>query len=83
MIGKRVYPHETGQLVKYLDQQGSYGHDASGEWWAHAPAPGCPIAALSDHQITEHEDGTISVSPSILWEGKYHGYLQRGVWIES
>lgn len=32
------------------------------------------------------EDGTITVSPSILishWEGRsWHGYLERGVWRE-
>lgn len=37
------------------------------------------------HTITEHEDGTVSVSPSILATiadhgHDWHGYLERGVW---
>jgi hypothetical protein len=38
------------------------------------------------HTIVEHEDGTITVSPSILVTGshgkQWHGYLERGVWRE-
>lgn len=30
--------------------------------------------------ITEHDDGTISVTPSIMDPGGWHGYLTRGVW---
>jgi hypothetical protein len=40
-----------------------------------------------DHTVTEHEDGTITVSPSILDErpgcGTYHGWLERGVWRDA
>lgn len=45
---------------------------------------------LQRHEVTEHEDGTITVSPSILIQtsndgGKtmvelWHGWLERGVW---
>lgn len=42
---------------------------------------------LSQHTVTEHDDGTITVEPSILvdWprEGaprRYHGFLRNGVW---
>lgn len=37
---------------------------------------------LSQHDVVEHEDGTITVSPSILLEGTHHrhGYLRRGIW---
>jgi len=42
---------------------------------------------LGNHDVVEHEDGTITVSPSILvsspQEGElWHGYLERGVWRE-
>ena len=38
-------------------------------------------------RTTEHDDGTITVSPSILMTsdnpaGAWHGYLERGVWQE-
>ncbi len=48
------------------------------------PAPGGPIWGL-----TEHDDGTITLSPSILLSASppvdlvgWHGYLERGVWRE-
>lgn len=44
------------------------------------------VANLDAHEVTEHEDGTITVSPSILikhYDGStWHGYLERGIWRE-
>jgi len=37
------------------------------------------------HQVAEHEDGSITVSPSIACDNgisHWHGYLERGVWRE-
>jgi hypothetical protein len=80
--GKRVYltgddlPHEMGDYGKALD----------GNWYCRIPASGFGIGKLSAHQVVEHEDGTITVSPSILATGtrgrQWHGYLERGVWRE-
>lgn len=46
--------------------------------------PNGHIGGLANHEVIEHEDGTISVSPSILvsdGSGElYHGFLKRGVW---
>lgn len=63
-------------------EEGGYGK-FRGEWYVRPP--GIPFAArLSEHTVTEHDDGTITVSPSILYEGgsdyNYHGYLEHGVW---
>jgi hypothetical protein len=48
--------------------------------------PNCGVGGLGNHEITEHEDGTITVSPSILMTGhlgnKRHGYLTKGMWTE-
>jgi hypothetical protein len=51
--------------------------------------PGCGLATLRAHMVEEHEDGTISATPSILVtsrrDGKNvqrHGYLTHGVWTE-
>lgn len=63
---------------------GDYWKKGEGIWgiWP----PGMKEAArISKHTITEHEDGTITVSPSILFDSpdyKWHGYLERGVWRE-
>lgn len=42
------------------------------------------IGTIGTHTVTEHEDGTITVSPSIAPgprnPGGWHGFLERGVW---
>lgn len=68
-------------------QPGEYSrwHDA---WWCCCPTGEDARGRLSAHDVVEHEDGTITVSPSILVsttrDGQpvelYHGYLQAGVW---
>lgn len=65
---------------------GQYGkHPLDGTWFA--CAPNGLLANLHNHQVTEHEDGTITVSPSILVSDgrgghRWHGYLEQGVWRE-
>lgn len=49
--------------------------------------PNGAFGNLARHDVTEHEDGTITVSPSILVYQAgdlpgWHGYLERGVWRE-
>ncbi len=70
--------------TKEAFRPGDYGRDAQGEWYARPPWKHAG-GDLADHAVTEHEDGTITVSPSILIElsvGTWHGYLERGVWRE-
>ena len=64
---------------------GEYGKYA-GEWYGVPPETDL-LAGLAKHEVIEHDDGTISVSPSILVHGygperSWHGYLERGVWRE-
>lgn len=61
---------------------GAYGSRNGKDWYGTTPTG--LIGCLSKHQITEHDDGTITVSPSILVTGEttWHGYLERGVWRE-
>lgn len=53
--------------------------------------PNGRVGGLDDHQVMEHEDGTITVSPSILVAAEqvgdvelpgWHGYLEHGTWRE-
>lgn len=81
MKGTRV---ETWREL--TDTKGAYMKDREGTWWAHAPTHNF-IGNLGGHEIIEHDDGTITVSPSILcWQGEgaerkeYHGYLKAGEW---
>lgn len=75
----RKYVDDKGHLVL---GEGDYGQDLAEEWWVRPP--GTHMGRLDGHEVTEHEDGTITVSPSILseWGEKpyFHGYLERGVW---
>lgn len=84
MQGTRIYEW-TGRILK----PGEYCKDPDGRWFGQAPretADGMGFHCnLSNHTIVEHEDGTITVSPSILitrYDGTWHGFLERGVWRE-
>ncbi len=62
---------------------GSYGKDVQGNWMIMFPDG--RLGSLKLHEVVEHDDGTITVSPSILVTGggiatQIHGYLERGVW---
>jgi hypothetical protein len=99
MTGRRIIGLTDGSLEGV--QPGDYWRDSTGSWMAACPEQKLPeyrpdyahrlcLAGLSKHQVTEHEDGTITVSPSILVKGPwgpdradhewYHGFLERGVW---
>lgn len=69
-----------------LFADGEYGR-IDGVW--HGRPPGHHLGSFGSHDVVEHEDGTITVSPSILitaYDGdcaiQWHGYLERGVWRE-
>lgn len=85
MIGKR---HDIPGNEVHLLEPGEYGLGDNGKWWVRAPIEGdlYLIGSLTKHNVTVNEDGTITVSPSILithWNGTtWHGYLERGVWRE-
>lgn len=83
MQGQRVYPQDKDLLLK----KGEYGiNPKDGNWYACSPAG--HMGNLANHEVTEHDDGTITVSPSILvtaYPGEktiWHGYLERGIWRE-
>lgn len=96
MIGTRKDLIQTEDGNYDLMKPGEYGKDPDGLWHCCAPpavdADGFGFhGSLGDgtgkrgHIVTEHEDGTITVSPSILitrHDGSWHGYLERGVWRE-
>jgi hypothetical protein len=67
---------------------GDFGRDRAGTWFVRPPqnAEGRSIVGrLTTHGVVEHEDGAITVSPSIhqqygSGETLWHGFLERGVW---
>lgn len=89
MNGRRLYVPEGGKISDVSFSEGDYCKDpAEGVWYLRPP--GCNLGCLGSHTVVEHEDGTITVSPSILHteenaNGKivWHGHLERGVWREA
>lgn len=83
-VGRRIPDPGNEWAADQGPQPGDYWQDADGLWscrppWKHA------WGNLAKHHVTEHEDGTITVTPSILITtqvGTWHGYLERGIWRE-
>jgi len=87
--GKRIadgeWPENLGEYSKHqIEKQ-------SGEknivWFCIPPKAGIGCGSLSAHTVVEHEDSTITVSPSILFNADsrtsgWHGYLEKGIWRE-
>lgn len=64
-------------------EEGDYNKNLLGTWWFRPP--GGQMGHLDGWTITEHEDGTITVSPSILEYNndrsvRCHGFLEHGMW---
>lgn len=99
--GKRIYQTDHEALDKL--QPGEYmlfdnPYTSKKSWYGVCPTetnedPHSPffhpvLCNLDAHSVVEHENGTITVSPSILVTRRidepqlWHGYLQQGVWKE-
>ncbi len=85
--GRRIQSPFTagGGLVGEWPERGDYYFYPEDGWCGVTP-DGRQVG-LRAHDVTEHDDGTITVSPSILVRGgsvagSWHGYLERGVWRE-
>lgn len=81
--GKRIadntMPENKGEYSKFLDTK-PYGKP----YWM-LLLPNGLLGSIVTHTIVEHEDNTITVSPSILTKDhkeSWHGYLEKGVWRE-
>jgi hypothetical protein len=85
MIGRRVAGFDW-----HLWGPGDYGYWIEGGHWV-AITPNGHAANLGSHEVQEHDDGTITVSPSIAVrtsrDGKpvevFHGFLEAGVWRDA
>ena len=83
MKGRRIYPNEAGEM---WFAEGDYGKGPDGVW--RARPFGASLGSLEAHEVKEHEDGTITVSPSVLISQgaglpEWHGYLEGGVWRQA
>jgi len=77
MIGRRIDGIEPQEL-----EAGEYGRCFPDDHW-YARSPDGQLCNLSAHDIQEHENGRITVTPSILvsdGNSSWHGFLVHGVW---
>lgn len=69
-------------------EAGEYSYK-DGQLWLRLPNGAGPSrlagkGVKTPWDVVEHEDGTISVSPSILDHGSgWHGFLEHGCWREA
>lgn len=79
MQGKRL-PDDSPY---YPVQPGTYWKRSRDNVW-NCVTPNGHLGRLDLHNVVEHEDGTISVSPSILVSDHtgelWHGFLEAGSW---
>lgn len=89
--GVRVMPNADGYLPRDIDKPAHYGRatadrvrETRAGWWE-VTTPDGHVGSLNPqvHNVVEHEDGTITVTPSIDMSKRtpraWHGYLTRGV----
>lgn len=82
MIGRRVPGFDW-----HLWEPGDYGFSPLDDAWI-AITPNGHAGNLGSHDVVEHEDGTITVKPSIAVSTSvagvkiqvWHGFLEHGVW---
>ena len=83
-IGERLADSESGSFPPGYDETKlQYWRCPRGSFDLNLPGAG--LACLANHVVVEHEDGTITASPSILLRGggngaEAHGYSERGTW---
>lgn len=82
-----------GRAFRSLMGHATYGLNDRGQWEVCTPNGRRGSLDPADHTVTEHEDGTISVEPSLLIEPLtrassgvvrpgWHGYLRFGTFQE-
>ena len=63
------------EVEPHLLKSGQYGRwTYDGNWYAVPPGTDL-LAGLAKHEVIEHEDGTITVSPSIEVRGGIHSHM--------
>ena len=93
MKGKRVdwNPADTVDYPFPKLKLGEYGKSRDGIWYCCTPSgTEGMLGNLKAHTVVEHEDGTITVTPSILVTvhekgvevQRWHGFLIKGEWRE-
>lgn len=65
-----------GSYMKVLKEGGS-----TWCWYVRSPDGDIGTLGFEAHEVAEHDDGTITVTPSIVMPNTgWHGFLERGIW---
>ncbi len=82
--GRRIYADSQGFLPASLSP-GDYAYSPVLEAWLVCAPNGAEgrIDSVSVHTVTEYPDGTITLSPSLVYTAEkhgraWHGFLERG-----
>lgn len=63
-------------------EPGDYWKTPDGRWEICDPVG--VLGSIGNHEVEEHEDGTITVTPSIYdAPDGWHGFLIKGIWSEA
>lgn len=84
MQGRRIefrpgFPRE-GLAGDYCKVPDGLDPREDGCWYCMDPTGGAGAILPSIHTVEEHPDGSITVSPSLVMPGGWHGFLRAGVW---
>lgn len=89
MRGRRVdfypaFPHDDkgrpGDYCKLPPEVADVYPGCEWVWLAVDPTGGALAITPKHHTVEEHDDGTITVSPSIVAPSGWHGFLRAGTW---
>ncbi len=80
-VGDEWRDSRPGDYCKVPEDEGIRRKDGQPVWYLRDPRG--DVGALMTHTVEEHDDGTITVKPSIDNPPHgWHGFLERGVWRE-
>jgi hypothetical protein len=81
MQGRRVDADKDGNITA---NECEYGKDGNDNWYGTPPGFLTGYANLSNHEVIEHDNGKITVKPSIECKNHlhyWHGFLKNGFWV--
>lgn len=73
--GVRHLVAEPGSYMRVLEEGGELWC-----WYLRSPDGDVGTLWAPTHQVVEHEDRTITVTPSIVMPKGWHGFLRAGTW---
>lgn len=85
MQGRRVpffpgFPKDVAQPGDYCKVPSGVDPRPGVEWYVVDPTGGAGAIRTAVHNVTEHPDGTITVSPSLVMPSGWHGFLINNEW---